>query len=410
MSLLLERVMVSPIKIVYAETTDRGRIPFIVDGNLDFIPEIKAYIDYKSLRRAPNTLKAYCYRLRWFCLFLAQQQVDLCQVTPPDMLEFVLWLSNPYRHSTPLSQDNPAPHQLKKKTINLITRAVGGLYHFLVRRGTVIHSPVLYEEIPADKWALEGDMLAHIRRGGTAGYVKRMEITLKEDRPRLQIVSDRDFQTFLNSIPVGTHPSANAGGFRNRLMCLTLHSGGPRIGEFMGMRIEDVDVPAGGIHIRFRPDNENGARAKAGFGQDRFISLPPEVLSLLDMYIMEIWVDANPRTDHLWINLKQNARNRDQKQVYATALSMSAVEQMFLYYSEKSKVKIHPHMLRHTHATSLVRSYLRQGRAVDWKFIQDRLGHTSVVTTMQTYVHLEEEDWKLSYRQYAEKRRSGPAK
>jgi integrase/recombinase XerD len=53
----------------------------------------------------------------------------------------------------------------------------------------------------------------------------------------------------------------------------------------------------------------------------------------------------------------------------------------------------------------LVRSYLKDGEAVDWKFVQERLGHASVVTTIETYVHLTDEDRKHVYERYAEKRK-----
>jgi len=49
--------------------------------------------------------------------------------------------------------------------------------------------------------------------------------------------------------------------------------------------------------------------------------------------------------------------------------------------------------------------YLRQGDAVDWKFVQERLGHASVVTTMQTYAHLNDEDRQRTYENYLRKRR-----
>jgi len=71
---------------------------------------------------------------------------------------------------------------------------------------------------------------------------------------------------------------------------------------------------------------------------------------------------------------------------------------MFRHSSAKSGVRLHPHMLRHTHATELVRSYLTVGQAVDWKFIQERLGHASVVTTMQIYAHVSDEDRRRAYR------------
>ena len=81
-------------------------------------------------------------------------------------------------------------------------------------------------------------------------------------------------------------------------------------------------------------------------------------------------------------------------------------ENMFQHYSKKSGVLLHPHVLRHTHATALVRSYLQDGEPVDWKFVQERLGHASVVTTMQTYTHLTNEDRKYAYERYQQKRRA----
>ena len=84
---------------------------------------------------------------------------------------------------------------------------------------------------------------------------------------------------------------------------------------------------------------------------------------------------------------------------------------MFEHYSKKSGIPIYPHLLRHTHATDLVRSYLKDGEPVDWKFVQERLGHASVVTTIQTYVHLTDEDRQHAYERYVVKRKKayGPS-
>jgi integrase len=104
--------------------------------------------------------------------------------------------------------------------------------------------------------------------------------------------------------------------------------------------------------------------------------------------------------------LKQSAKDRDGQSTFGTALTVSTVEKMFEHYSRKSGVHIHPHTLRHTHASELARSYLQDGEAVDWKFVQERLGHASVVTTLQTYTHLTNEDRKRAYERYQEKRRT----
>ena len=174
--------------------------------------------------------------------------------------------------------------------------------------------------------------------------------------------------------------------------------------ELLGMHLSDLDFGGRGVHVRFRADNENGARAKGGYGRDRFVHLPSSLLGLLDLYLTEIWVDASPRTDHLWIVLNKHARDREGQSTYGLALTAAAGESMFQHYSCRSGIHLHPHQLRHSHATDLVRSYLSAGQPVDWKFIQERLGHASVVTTMETYVHLESEDHQLAYHTFVTRR------
>jgi len=55
-------------------------------------------------------------------------------------------------------------------------------------------------------------------------------------------------------------------------------------------------------------------------------------------------------------------------------------------------------MLRHTHATDLIRA--------DWdvSYVQERLGHAQVQSTM-TYVHLDDEDMREKWQHFQEKRR-----
>jgi len=390
-------------KLVVAVIPGQENRFYLVDQNLDFIPEVKELIDQKAnTRRAPGTIRGICDRLRWYYQFLNQRQLRALDAKPSDLSDFVLWLSNPYRYG-----DNQSKF-LKKSTINQILSAVASLYKFLVRRGQLTESPVLYEEV-IRHGANDEDLLAHTRRRG-GRTVQRMELALKEAKQNSKTVSSSDFEQFVNQIQVGKSPSAAPAAFRDRLLLLVFKESGLRCGEVSGLHVEDLDFGAQGLHVRFRPDNENGSRAKAGYGRDRFVHLPPELFGLLDTYLAEIWVNANYRSDYLWLVLKENAVNRNGQKTYGTALTQSAISGMFAYYSERSGVKIHPHMLRHTHATELVRSYLSQGEPVDWKFIADRLGHSSVVTTMKTYVHLTQEDNKAAYRMYLKKKEVANAK
>jgi integrase/recombinase XerD len=400
------------LRMIAADVPDRGCMYYLIDNNYDFISDAKEFLDWKAAtNRAPATMKAYCSRLLWYYRFLAQRKLSVLEATSSDLTEFVIWLCNPYRDEATVSVIHQAS-PLRASSVNLILQVIGAFYRFLVRRGKISESPVCYVDVPRGKWLTERDLLAHTRRG--QAVVQRMELKLKEPGRLPPTVSEQDFQTFIDSIHMGQDPNGDSAGFRDRLLCLMLKEGGFRIGEILGLRMEDLEFGKQGVHVRFRPDNENRARAKAGYGRDRFVHLPSAILGLLDIYLTEVWIDASPTTSHLWIVLNKHAKNREGDSTYGAALTVAAVEQMFRYYSQRSRIKLHPHMLRHTHATALVRSYLREGEAVDWKFIQERLGHASVVTTMQTYTHLTNEDRKWAYDRYQQKRerdaRSGTSK
>lgn len=395
------------LRMIVADVPDRGRMYYLIDGTYDFIPDAKEFLDWKAAtNRAPATMKAYCSRLLWYYRFLAQGKLNVPEATPADLTEFVIWLCNPYRDVTAVSVIHQ-PSPLTAASVNLILQVVGAFYHFLVRRGKLAESPVCYVDVPRGKWLTERDLLAHTHWG--RAVVQRMELKLKAPNRLPPTVSEQDFQTFIDSIHLGKNPNGDPPGFRDRLLCLMLKEGGFRIGEILGIKMEDLEFGKQGVHIRFRPDNENGARAKAGYGNDRFVHLPADVLGLLDMYITEVWIEANPATSHLWIVLNKHAKSREGQSTYRTALSVAAVEKVFQHYSKKSGVILHPHVLRHTHATALVRSYLQDGEPVDWKFVQERLGHASVVTTMQTYTHLTNDDRKHAYERYQQKRRANRA-
>lgn len=393
-------------RMVAADVPDRGRMFYLVDYQLDFIPEVKQFLDWKAATgHAPATIKAYCARLLWFYRFLATRQLSATQVTPTDVTEFVLWLRHPWRAGH--DQQDARPHPLQVSTINLITQAVGTLYDFLLRRRLISQSPVVSVTIAASAPAAERDLLAHTRRHR---LTQRREVRIKESVRLPPTISEEAFHTFLQSIGCESEPQADPSGFRDRLLCLLLKEGGFRLGELLGMHVEDLDFGQQGILVRFRPENENAARAKSGYGRDRLVHLPAALMGLLDLYLTEVWVEAAPRTSHLWIVLKPEARNMAGEPTCGTALSLGATENMFQHYTKKSGIRLHPHQLRHTHATDLVRSYLRAGQPVDWKFIQERLGHASVVTTMQTYTHLLAEDHRQAYDAFVAKREAKHAR
>jgi hypothetical protein len=78
-------------RMIAADVPDRGRMYYLVDETLNFVPEVKDFLDWKTAtKRAPATVKAYCTRLQWYYRFLSHQQLGVLEVTPSDLTEFVI--------------------------------------------------------------------------------------------------------------------------------------------------------------------------------------------------------------------------------------------------------------------------------------------------------------------------------
>jgi integrase/recombinase XerD len=77
---------------------------------------------------------------------------------------------------------------------------------------------------------------------------------------------------------------------------------------------------------------------------------------------------------------------------YAQPLTYQAVMSLFERLEKYTGIKTHPHIFQHTHVTELVKA------GVDLKVIQERVGHQSIQTTMDTYAHLSEEDFNQEIR------------
>lgn len=62
-------------------------------------------------------------------------------------------------------------------------------------------------------------------------------------------------------------------------------------------------------------------------------------------------------------------------------MNYNDVMSLFRRLQKKTGVMVHPHLLRHTHATMFY------AKTKDAKALQERLGHRDIQTTLNTYVH-----------------------
>ncbi|MBZ9634878.1 tyrosine-type recombinase/integrase [Clostridium sp. FP1] len=391
------------IRIVKAQT-DLGEMFYIVDDNYDFIPLIKEYLNMIQARAerevSPNTVKTYCYLLWYFVVFLKIKGLKILDLDgEPDILaKFKLWLKNPYRFYENIELLNYnmevdyVEDSLNITTINGIISRVSSLYLWLKASNRIKENPVVYRNVMITKSMRDKDILAHTRHNRTIQVN-----TLKSKVPKVlpKTVEQKDFKIFLDSVNL----------LRDKIMLLCLKEGGFRSNELLGIHLEDIDFSEQGLWVRFRPNNANGSRAKGGYGRDKFIHLPTDLMALIDRYISSEWLESNADNDFLFVVVSSKLHSNNGK-----VMTKSTLDSMFRYYSKKTGIKIHPHMLRHTHATELAREYISKGEQINWEYISKRLGHASVTTTMEIYAHLKPEDYKQEYQRmqnYRENKRRG---
>lgn len=383
------------IRIVKAQT-DLGLMYYLVDDNYDFINLVKEYLNMIQARAerevSPNTIKSYCYQFWYFVVFLKIKDLDILDLDgKPDILaQFKLWLKNPYRfyeNIEVLNYDiefNYIEDSLSVTTINGIISRISSLYLWLKASKKIKENPVVYRSVMVTQSMRDKDMLAHTRHNRTV-QVNTLKSKVPKTLPKT--VEQRDFKKFLDSVNL----------LRDKIILLCLKEGGFRSNELLGVHLEDIDFAEKGIWIRFRAHNSNGSRAKSGYGRDRFVHLPTDLMVLIDRYISSEWLYSNANNDFLFVVVNSNTPSNNGK-----AMTKSTLDSIFKYYSKKTKIKIHPHMLRHTHATELAREYISKGEQINWKYISKRLGHSSVMTTMEIYAHLKPEDYKKEYERLQE--------
>jgi integrase/recombinase XerD len=364
------------VRAVWARQENRRRL-YLVDEACEFILPVKQYLDYlAALEKSPHTLENYCRHLYYYFRFLEQARLDWQDVTPDDLVHFVQWLRNPLRQISvqPLHRMSP----LSERGVNTIVTVVSSFYRYQIQRGRTLSNPVLYEQI-SNRFSGFKPLLIHTSRGKTTKRITK----LKEPAKRVKTVKDTDFETFLASID----------NLQFRCMVLLMREGGLRVGEVLGLLIQDLEFHRNGIWVRRRNGLENEARAKRLVeGEERFIDLSPELMTLLDHLLLHHAFD----TDHFFVVLKKNAKDKWGNSTYGRPLDREAVKGLFRHYSHKSGVSIHAHLLRHSHATELIKA------GWDASFVQKRLGHAQVQTTVNTYVHLDADDLSQKWRAYQE--------
>jgi integrase len=139
-----------------------------------------------------------------------------------------------------------------------------------------------------------------------------------------------------------------------------------------------------------RTDNMNYVRAKGGM--ERIVHVSKELMQWYSAYLIDEYPE-DLDCDFVFVVIKAPGRGE-----IGNPISYKTVNSLFRRLSKKTGIQLTPHLLRHTHATELIRA------GWDLAHVQNRLGHADIQTTINTYIHLSDEEMMEEYKKYISER------
>lgn len=363
------------MKVQKALIPDTERLTWMVLDD-DYLPikPIEEFLSYcENIELSPNTIRSYAHHLKLFWEYLQGANLDWTSANVLDkMADFVAWLRcpTPAPYDVLFFQEQEAKRQ--ESTVNAILSAVAAFYEYHERTGAV-STDSLYrlQTMPRQRYK---NFLYHITK--SKPVLSRL-VKLKEPKHLPKTLKPDQVKQLVDA----------CNRLRDKFLISLLYETGMRIGQALGLRHSDIHTWANTIRIVPRKDNPNWSRAKRIEPYDIHIS--PELMALYRDYLVNELEDMT--SEHVFVNLWEGEIGQP--------MSYKTVDALFRRLRKKTGIQVHPHMLRHTHATELIRS------GWDISYVQKRLGHAQVQTTMNIYTHLDDEDLKQAYQKFQDGRK-----
>lgn len=321
--------------------------------------------------KSSNTQKTYCYALKQYFDYLGEFDKNYMEITLQDLAVFVGWLRNPY-NSHKVTPFKEVKAKRTERTINLTVTVVTAFYDYLYRNQELeadVRDRLMKEVFMGGRRRYKS-FLHHVNKGKP---VSKNILKLKEPRRKVKVLEKEQVEALYTS----------TNNVRDRFLISLLFETGLRIGEVLAIFLEDFifDHKHGHrIQLLDRGELSNGAKLKTG---EREIYVSQELMDLYDDYLYEVIDEMEIDTNFLFIKLQ--GKNK------GFPMTDWDVRALFKRLRKKTGIKIHPHLLRHTHATLFYRE------TKDIKQVQERLGHANIQTTMNMYVHPSNEEIRKNW-------------
>jgi integrase/recombinase XerD len=343
-------------RVIVPET--QGRCWIVLGATGQPVSVLNEYLLYlHHLGRSPNTIKAYAHHLQAFWTFLEHLRAVWTSLSLKELATFVSWLR----------QTSKTPSRMRSEsTINTVLAAVGSFYEYQDRLGIVTN--ISSSRRPGARGPYK-PFLHHISRNRSA---LRSVISVRAVKRLPLVLSTQEVKGLLDGCTRR----------RDRFLVALLYESGMRIGQALGLRHADIRSYDGEIDIVPR-SNANGARTKSV--RQYTVHVSKELMALYADYLVHEWWEV--AHDYVFANWWGGEIGKP--------MTYAAVADLFRRLSATTGIRATPHMFRHTHATELLRA--------GWNaaYVQRRLGHAQIQTTINTYVHLSDEDLGAAFRAYS---------
>ncbi|MGW8358049.1 tyrosine-type recombinase/integrase [Streptomyces wedmorensis] len=333
--------------------------------------EATAYVaSLRSKDRSPNTERIYAGRLALYLNYCAARRMHWAAPGFLGLSGLQQWLIN-----EPLPPRSPRtavarPQYRSKPTANAVMTVVSDFLRFGAAHGWVAPSTVALLSEPKTLFCLppgyDPGEDGRLRTVDTASF--RFAFT----DPGYQDLSPEQIAWMLTL----------ARSARDRFLIALLACTGLRIGEALGLHRSDLHLLASSrplgcgtegphLHVRRRTQNPNGALAKSR--QPRTVPVTADLVALYTDYQYERHTAGADDGDMVFVNLFRPPVGRP--------MSYPNTKGMFDRLARAADHPFRPHMLRHSAATTWLRS------GVDRDVVQRLLGHLSPLS-MERYRHV----------------------
>lgn len=354
---------------------DHKRMYLLLDDKFMPVMPVAKYLKYlDNTGKSPNTLKTYCYALKLYFEYLDEINTNYSKINISILSDFVAWLRNPHNSSKVISIQ-PVKAKRTEKTVNLTITVVTNFYDYLFRSEEIENDMIkkVMKKIFVNGRASYKDFLYHVNKDKPSST---NILKLKVPRRKLKVLSKDDVEIIFRE----------TSNIRDQFLLRLLFETGLRIGEALSLHYEDIIFDhAKGHRIRLKDRGEliNGARLKTG---EREIYISDELMNLFDDYAYSILDEFEVDTNFLFVKIRGENKG--------FPLEYNDVSSLFKRLKKRTGLKVHPHLLRHTHATI----FYKETKNI--KQVQERLGHSTFQTTMNLYLHPNDdeirENWELA--------------